>query len=752
MRTDSRKTLATAGLLLLDAMIFQEVVARAHGEIPPLGTIRNSNNLKREFEDAWRKIVSEVNYAPVFSISLSVLETLPNSPALNRALGRLLETAYDVAASRALLKHDLFGRIYHTLLLGKLAKYHATFYTSIPAARLLAELALADVDASSVPPKFSNEPLLVADLACGSGTLLSAAYKVVEERHRFGSPSTDIQALHRYLIEEGLWGFDVLHHAVHLAATTLSLHNLYTVKGSKLFVLPLGVFGREKHMGSLDFLNASEVTPFTTLEGLQTWGGRSVTISGESTQRVKLPLFHVCIMNPPFTRSVGGNLLFGSLPGRERGELQQELSTVLKAKGWEGIGQGGLATVFTLLADKYIREGGVLALVLPRSVLSGVSWGKVRQTLLKKYHVKYIVTSYDGKAGWNFSENTDLSEVLLVAQKEEGEGTLFINLFRKPQSELQARHIAYTALGISAPESLDIENTASASIQVKLNVGNKEETLAEVYSANIEDELIGAYNFFSQWELNKTQVQLFKHGVLRLPTQGFAGRFNLTTLEQAVKEIGPDRRQVHSTFTTSSAGAYDAFWGHESSVVYKVGQSPNKKLAPKKGMAEQANELWKKSGRLLIAERARLTTYRLLTIHVNKPVLSNVWWPVIAEDEEAEKALAVWFNTTFGLLSLLPVAEVTQGPWVGFKKENLRHVPVPSREYKESLAAIFQTMKAFERLPKEFKLAARGKGARRQLDEAVLQALGITANQQALTKLYEALAREPMLTGEGFYP
>jgi hypothetical protein len=50
--------------------------------------------------------------------------------------------------------------------------------------------------------------------------------------------------------------------------------------------------------------------------------------------------------------------------------------------------------------------------------------------LLKKYHVKYIVTSYDGKAGWNFSENTDLSEVLLVAQKEEGEGTLFINLFK----------------------------------------------------------------------------------------------------------------------------------------------------------------------------------------------------------------------------------------------------------------------------------------------------------------------------------
>ena len=31
-------------------------------------------------------------------------------------------------------------------------------------------------------------------------------------------------------------------------------------------------------------------------------------------------------MNPPFTRSVGGNLLFGSLPPTERRKLQNELS------------------------------------------------------------------------------------------------------------------------------------------------------------------------------------------------------------------------------------------------------------------------------------------------------------------------------------------------------------------------------------------------------------------------------------------
>jgi type I restriction-modification system DNA methylase subunit len=743
--SDRGKVLSTAALLLLDAMVFQEVIGGVHPQIQTLGTIRNSSDLKKELEDSWRRIVREIDYIPIFDISTSVLETLSNTPSLNKALRRLLEVAYDVAGSKALLKHDLFGRIYHTLLLGKLAKYHATYYTSIPAARLLAELALADVDASKIPPRFSGEPLQVVDFACGSGTLLSAAYKVIEERHRFSSSSPNIPELHRYLIEEGLWGFDVLHHAVHLAATTLSMHNLHTVRRARLYVLPLGVQGRERYLGSLNFLRSEKFTPLATLEDIVQGGPKSVSVSEETTESVELPHFHVCIMNPPFTRSVGGNLLFGALPEDVRDKLQMEFSTVLRERKWEGIGQAGLGAAFTLLADDYLKEGGVLALVLPRAVLSGVSWAKVRRALLEGYHLKYVVTSYDAEEGWNFSENTELSEVLLVAKKgREGDCTLFINLLKKPMSELQAKHVAHSVLGIRDCEGLDIESNGSAPRQVKLKVGKGEDVLGEVYSARIGDEPIGAYNFFSQFELNKTQILLFKHNILRLPTQGVVDSLKLVPLEQVVK-VGPDRNQVESTFTTSSSGAYDAFWGHEPKDMREVAQRPNARLAPKSGMEKQAIALWEKSGRLLIAERARLTTYRLLSVHVEKPVLSNVWWPATAEDEEAERAIAVWLNTTFGMLGLLSVAEVTQGPWVEFKKENLKRVPVPSAEYKRALAAIFQKAKPFESLPEEFRLAARGEGARVELDRAVLEAFGVDVKAEALTKLYEALVREPML-------
>ena len=84
-------------------------------------------------------------------------------------------------------------------------------------------------------------------------------------------------------------------------------------------------------------------------------------------------------MNPPFTRSVGGNLLFGSLPKKERVELQKSLGGLLKKEGLSGIGQAGLGAIFVFIADKYLKEGGTIGLVLPRSVLSGVSWKKVRE-------------------------------------------------------------------------------------------------------------------------------------------------------------------------------------------------------------------------------------------------------------------------------------------------------------------------------------------------------------------------------------
>ena len=47
-------------------------------------------------------------------------------------------------------------------------------------------------------------------------------------------------------------------------------------------------------------------------------GKSRVTGAGEQETAAALPKLDLCVMNPPFTRSVGDNLLFGSRPLAER--------------------------------------------------------------------------------------------------------------------------------------------------------------------------------------------------------------------------------------------------------------------------------------------------------------------------------------------------------------------------------------------------------------------------------------------------
>lgn len=748
---DVEKLAATAGLLLLDAMVFHEVAARMDSRIPTLANILAAPNTKKSLEEVWTRILQDVDYEPIFEIAVNILQSLPASPLLDEQLRQLLNTAYDIAASRVLLRHDLFGRVYHQLLLGKLVKYYATYYTSIPAARLLARLLVnlpSPLRIDTIPPRYGGQELRVVDFACGSGTLLSAIYKELDVKYRLDSDMPAVLDLHRYLIEEGLWGFDVLHHAVHLAATVIFMHNPTPVSHSRLYALRLEKAGNDYYLGSLNFLKDNQLKPAMLLSGGTPHGVSGISVKMLQSQGLEMPDFHLCIMNPPFTRSVGGNLLFGALPKTQRTQLQEKLAVILKEEGLSGIGQAGLGAVFVFLADKYLTPGGRVGLVLPRVVLSGVSWQAVREKLLKDYHVECIITSYQGDDNWNFSENTSLSEILLVARKlERGQEpgyTSFLNLWQKPSNELESIHIGTQLVELYKQDVAglyDIENSNASPYHLKLH-GKK---IGEVYSAKLANTDIGAYNFFAQMELNRVIV-LMRQGTIYVPGQGIAGRIALTSLSNHGAEIGPDVRQVHSTYRKSSLRGgclYKAFWDHDSDRVKTICQRPNACLEPKN--LQSARKMWNKSGRLLIVERAWLPTYRVFSVFVEESVLSNVWWPVKIDDV-AGKILSLWLNSTYGLLLLLSKAEVTRGPWVKFKKWELNNLPMPDltkldSSQTESLLKCYEDfcLREFKPLPEEFTAPQ----TRREIDEKLNEILGI---KSPLDDLYELLAADPMIT------
>jgi hypothetical protein len=736
-----------SALIIMNAMIFQEVLSQGNAAVKPLTAIGHSTALVSEIAEHWKFILEEINYYPIFHTALALVRCLAAERSTEEALESLLDTSLWVVAQRASLRHDLAGRIYHRILAE--AKYLGAFYTSIPAATLLLKLAFArglvGIDWSSLS---AIQELAIADLACGTGTLLLAAADVAMDNYVRATVDRgahlDLPALHHALIERVIYGYDVLPSAVHLTASTLSLRIPQTpVDVTHLYQVPLG--GPHDALGTLEFLHDPSAVATLYGEQQQILGAEAAT-----RRTIELPALDLCAMNPPFTRSVGGNLLFGNLPASERKRLQRKLQAVVRRRSVSASITAGLGSVFVALANAYMKEGGRLALVLPHAVLSGVTWQKTREIIRSDYHLEYVITSHDPDQ-WNFSENTNLSEALIVARKlgsapgDAGAKTVCVNVWRQPVNSVEALSAAHSLLDGEPP---DVE-TGQGALPVNIS-GNKAGEAVSVPWEAFRDSL---WTMFAQADLSRALFQLRK-GALYLPGVGVCGTMPLCSLG-SLGEFGFDRRDIHDGFRLASGvTSYPALWGHDATGVLTMRQSPNAWLdarsAPARGRhLRDAIHLWTKAARLMIVERLRLSTMRLTAVRVDEKALSNVWWPFSPSLEisaAAEKALCLWLNSTIGMTLLLGQREQTEGPWLGFKKPALRDLlvlnvrEIPPADL-ETLASVYDQVcdREVGRFP-----AMAADATRMTVDQAITHTLHLPD----VTILRETLAREPIVCAE----
>lgn len=741
-----------AGLILVNAMVFHEVLSKGDRRVQSLGDIRKGLDVVGEILNRWRFILEEINYYPIFFMACEVLKSFSPDRDLWSALFNLQERARVIVGWKAALRHDLAGRIYHRIL--EEAKYLGAYYTAIPSAALLLKLALrADSYSLDWSDLAEAQAFRISDLACGTGTLLMAAADTVVDNHVHQCVSKaknlDLVALQRALVEKVIYGYDVLPSAVHLTASTLALRVPdMPVDVTHLYKMPLG--GAKNSLGSLEFLERDLAT--ATLFGMSDELPEQVVGKGKLAKgSAKIPDLDLCVMNPPFTRSVGGNLLFGNLPEKERQGMQAKLKRIVESQKLSASITAGLGSVFVALADRHIKEGGRLALVLPRTLVSGVSWEPTRKLVAERYQLEYLVVSHQPDH-WNFSENTSLSEVLTVArklakgQKPSDEAVVCVNLWRQPRTAIEALSLAASICSNNIP---DLQTGQGA---LELSIGDTK--YGEVVSLpwpELRKESWGLPCAFAQADL----IRAFHHlrrGRLYLPAIGMRGRVPLCPLE-AMGELGYDCRDMHDGFDVSAGRtAYAALWNHEASRLTTMNQAPNKWLKPlnqpKPGRPlRAAQHLWAKAGRLLLAERLRLNTMRLNSLLADEKVVSNVWWTVILQDgrrsDDWQKSLVLWLNSTLGLLMYVGHREETEGAWVKFKKPVLGKMPVLDlhkiqTEGRKRLAEAYdkladQPLGRFPEMDKDEVRAA--------IDDAISDCLGLPS----LAPLRRLLAREPVI-------
>ena len=451
---DVSQTRRMACAIIANALVFHEHIAGMHPEVKPLAKVcgDGADNPQGEVLAAWDDIL-DINYWAIFAIAKDILEQLPSGDAAD-ILRRLRHTAQSVDATGVDNAHDLTGRIFQRLIADR--KYLATFYTLPASAALLARLAVAKLEGVDWSCAEAIGRLRIGDFACGTGALLSAVYEQIAARHeRAGG---DTAALHKVMMEEVLYGCDVMPSAVHITGSTLSgVEPRVLFNNSHLYTMPYGRMKDNSVMiGSLELLQSSNVlTLFNTSDPAMRTGSAGEETAAQIRAEIPDASYDLVIMNPPFTRNVTREgaytntiaAAFAGFGASDADQTQMAKRMDILKKDTYYHGNAGIASAFAALAHKKIKPGGVLALVLPLSVANGLAWLGFREMIDSGYTGMAVLSIAANGRDRSFSSDTGMAECLVVARKLKPEETpqhraRFTSLRHRPQGFAHAGSLA----------------------------------------------------------------------------------------------------------------------------------------------------------------------------------------------------------------------------------------------------------------------------------------------------------------------
>ena len=684
------------------------------GEWPPQMAqhCADSANPASDFSRAWNLILA-LDYKPIFETGRAALQACPPDPAFTNAIRETAKSALEVAGNIAGLRHDLMGRIFHKVL--DTAYFEGAFYTSTPAATLLATLAISE-DMRDWNDPDAVASLRIVDPACGTGTLLMAA----AERIRDLSPqSRDDDDFAQALIEQVLSGYDVNLTATHMAATTLGLLSPTTsFRKMKIGRAFLGVDEEgDAYLGSLEFLDQKPKMmswPNAAQPVAQIDSGEDMSISEPAD---------LVIMNPPFTQH---DLRYQQFDDAEKRTIRQREKQIFRNKP---VHLSSIGNAFLVLAN-YLRktESSTVASVLPTATATHTTSHAIRKFLARDYHVETIVTSHDPER-IHFSENTTIGEMLLVCRLWAGGNTIkpptrVINLAINPSTPADAIGV------VNAVDNGTIERQGYGTVQ-------------QWPSSRISKGDWGAVQFLSPYLCE--QFFELKEG----------GAFQSTALGNISEWGSANIRLTFSRSEMPSREGMTALWYHKTAITQSMSASPDAHIAPKAGKEAQANRLWERRGRLMLPTRVHLDTVRVFSVMLNQRALGSAWVPCHPEvadiDSDAlEKALCVYLNSSVGVLAMLGDRSNKTPSYPQFSMADLRKIPFPDfaalgeaaalRLAAEYDAQCEQTLQPLPRMDAD--------PARAALDAAVCAALGIDAERVATIRRH--LAAEPSVTGRRY--
>jgi len=680
---DGEQTRRMATTILANALVFHESLARGEGDLYNVRTLdelrgKISGVSKNEMLEDWRRIL-KVNYWPIFDIARRILEVIPIDTA-RPLLDRLVTTAGELVANHMMRSHDLTGAVFQRLIADR--KFLAAFYTHPASAALLVGLA---IDANKTPGNgsWSKESdvtsLRIADFACGTGTLLSAAYRRISQLHE--ATGGDAEMIHPAMMATALVGCDVLPAAAHLTASMLAgAHPTIKYKGSSILAVS---YGKQDDggvaLGSLDLLDPMRMF------GILSITAKAIEGMGESEKEAWSTLphasFDMVIMNPPFTKDTSNegekigvrNPTFAAFSSSV--EEQREMAKAAKRllQGTSAHGNAGEASAFLVLADRKLKDNGALAMVMPLSLISGEAWESSRQLLRKSYGDLVLISIAGSKDDeLSFSADTGMGECLVIGRKANKNNTraTFVVLNERPSSAMIG---SSTAAQIHKLKEGNLRKLEDGPVGGSLfHFGD--DLIGYAMDAPLPEN--GPWNLarIKDGALAQVAYQMADCNLIWLPgiAKGAAIPVSISTVS-GIGKVGPLHWDINGNnssggirgpfvvepLNTKSAPTYPILWSHDANrercMEFEADSEgilrQGKDSTEDKFAQEKADRIWTISSHCHFNKDFRFNSQSTaMQFTSRKTIGGHAWTSVKLENAEQEKALVLWANSSLGLL------------------------------------------------------------------------------------------------------
>ncbi len=789
---DGEQTRRMATTILANALVFHESLARGEGDLYDVRTLdelrgKRGSVSKNEMLEDWKRIL-KVNYWPIFDIARRILEVIPIDTA-RPLLDRLVTTAGELVANHMMRSHDLTGAVFQRLIADR--KFLAAYYTHPASAALLVGLA---IDSEKTPANGSwakdsdVTSLRIADFACGTGTLLSAAYRRISQLHE--AAGGDAEMIHRAMMSTALVGCDVLPAAAHLTASMLAgAHPTVKYKGSSILAVSYGPReGGGVALGSLDLLDPQRSFDIVAITA------KAIEGMGESEKEAWSTLphasFDMVIMNPPFTRDTGQggdkvgvpHPMFAAFGSKEEEQHEMAKATQKLLHGTSAHGNAGEASAFLVLADRKLKDDGTLAMVMPLSLMSGEAWEESRQLLRKSYDDLILISIAGSKDNdLSFSADTGMGECLVIGRKtglKSGRAT-FVVLNERPSSTMTGSSAAIQIHRLKEEKLRKLEDGPVGGSLFHFG----DDAIGYAMDAPLPKE--GPWNMarIKDGALAQVAYQMTDSGLIWLPGVDKKNAISLSiSMVSVIGKVGPYHSDINGNTTdggirgpfriealkTKAAPTYPVLWSHDAQRERCMEFEADSEGIIRQGKDDtegelvnaKANKIWIVSSNCHFNTDFRFNSQSTAMQFTSKKTIGGRAWPSIKlANAEQEKALVLWANSSLGLLLHWWYANKQQAGRGSIGISALESLPVLdvtklSKEQLNKAVSIFDDMKHKELRPVNeiAQDAVRAEIDTRLATEVLGFLPELVATDGPLALLRQKLALEPSITGSKSLP